>query len=467
MEGSLREIFTPLFAYGLLFAQTPALQRRSFQHIREDVNRLLENLRAYRRGVSREDSYEKACFAVIAWIDELVLRCTLKINPDLAESWGNSPLQYERYQTRAAGEEFFEELGQLGPAQRNVREIYHLCLCLGFCGEYAGEPQRLADIRRELARDLVQQLPTPLFDRSDIQRRSDEPFVPEPYQVQAIPVEEITSRDWTELWRYAALILAGLAVVLLLVMSLPFWWPSSKPPTIDSIRLRLQGFSCSQFTTIKINPDGLVLLQGHVADESQRRDVQLQVENMSGVTRADVSALQIIPHPFCDVVELLTPIQQQGNNGGYGLRIQPDKGCNAQYFQETTSTSSSADSIIVQVTADKPLQYVYIDYYTALDPQGLKPPSVAHMFPNEEHPDPYVKGINSIIVGGPDSTLEWKIEPPSGMELLTVVASARPLLDSRSEESEPVVAYLPNLQRALGNRQGNEIAADYCFIMVK
>ena len=38
--------------------------------------------------------------------------------------------------TSDAGELFFERLNAIGPHQRDVREVYYLCLSLGFTGQY-------------------------------------------------------------------------------------------------------------------------------------------------------------------------------------------------------------------------------------------------------------------------------------------------------------------------------------------
>jgi type VI secretion system protein ImpK len=48
-------------------------------------------------------------------------------------------LQRLYYQTADAGEIFFDRLNSIGPHQRDVREVYYLCLAMGFKGRYIHE----------------------------------------------------------------------------------------------------------------------------------------------------------------------------------------------------------------------------------------------------------------------------------------------------------------------------------------
>ncbi len=53
--------------------------------------------------------------------------------------WQGEQLQRLYYKTADAGEIFFERLNTLGPHQRDVREVYYLCLAMGFTGRYCHE----------------------------------------------------------------------------------------------------------------------------------------------------------------------------------------------------------------------------------------------------------------------------------------------------------------------------------------
>jgi len=134
--AQVRELFSDLFAYVLLFEQTH-LQgefQPPYEQVRRDIAALLEQQKAAakRQGMLEQD-YHDACFAVVAWADETILtHSTWKHH----NQWNTFQLQLEYYDTRNAGEEFFERLDKLRSEQKEVREVYYLCLGLGFSGRY-------------------------------------------------------------------------------------------------------------------------------------------------------------------------------------------------------------------------------------------------------------------------------------------------------------------------------------------
>jgi type VI secretion system protein ImpK len=125
--------------------------------------------RAKTAGIPMEQ-FREARFAVLAWVDEMIL------NSDWPHRthWQHLMLTY--YGTLNAGEDFFRHLDLL-PADANpVREIYYLCLCLGFEGRYA-----FGDSRRELA-ELKQRLYKQLCSPGGDIRQNYPRLFPEAYQ---------------------------------------------------------------------------------------------------------------------------------------------------------------------------------------------------------------------------------------------------------------------------------------------
>jgi type VI secretion system protein ImpK len=117
-----------------------------YEQVRGNLVRMISESEAtcqhYR--FSQED-YNLARFAVFAWIDEAVLES----NWSGRQQWQREQLQRKYYQTVDAGELFFERLNGLGAHQRDVREVYYLCLSLGFSGQYhnAGDDFLLEQLR--------------------------------------------------------------------------------------------------------------------------------------------------------------------------------------------------------------------------------------------------------------------------------------------------------------------------------
>jgi outer membrane protein OmpA-like peptidoglycan-associated protein len=96
------------------------------------------------------------------------------------------------YNTFNAGEEFFAHLQNLPPQANDVREIYYLCLSLGFLGQYAfGDgPSEVKKIKQALYKQLS-------GSKGDI-RRNYSLLFPEAYQkaVTAAPVRERAGFFW-------------------------------------------------------------------------------------------------------------------------------------------------------------------------------------------------------------------------------------------------------------------------------
>ena len=63
--------------------------------------------------------------------------------------WQAEQLQRVYYQTTDAGELFFDRLNTVGLQQRDVREVYYLCLAMGFTGRHchAGDDFLLDQLR--------------------------------------------------------------------------------------------------------------------------------------------------------------------------------------------------------------------------------------------------------------------------------------------------------------------------------
>ena len=280
MGASLREVFTPLFSYVVLLARTPSLHQRGFADLRGDVRRLLDEQQAL---VKRHDipaaDYDAARFAAVAWTDELLVRFTHESSREISQQWKRSPLQVELYDTANAGEEFYTRLDALRPAQKDVREIYHLCLCLGFRGRYYDDTQEFKIV--ELRRQTGQHLPLAVPDLLEVEK-TQEKVTPQPYQVQPPAPRPVGGRSSMP-WIAAALALAACVGVIAYLM-----WPSgrSAPAIIADIRQRVAPFTCWKLEALDFNADkGLVTLAGRVESDDQRQQIRKAVKGVPEVKR--------------------------------------------------------------------------------------------------------------------------------------------------------------------------------------
>ncbi len=144
---SLGRVAGDLFGYVQLFQSAPENRRPDLPALRSHLLGLLD-------GFSRHpdaqrippDEVEEARFALVAWTDEMIQRS----NWIGSEEWRREPLQLQLYRTNKAGNEFYDHMAALRPEQNHAREVYLLCLALGFEGQYAGhDADRRALLQKE------------------------------------------------------------------------------------------------------------------------------------------------------------------------------------------------------------------------------------------------------------------------------------------------------------------------------
>ncbi len=131
-RNPVRDVFTDLIAYVLFFLGSLDQRSPSLSEVREKIKSLIaEQEKRAKSGDVLWESYLEARFAVLSWVDEVILTSTWPNR----NQWQHLMLPY--HGTLNAGEEFFERLERLPSDAREVREVYYLCLRLGFLGQCA------------------------------------------------------------------------------------------------------------------------------------------------------------------------------------------------------------------------------------------------------------------------------------------------------------------------------------------
>lgn len=148
---TLSAIFSELFEYLLVFRDMPPEDRPDFEPFRNRVIVSLDRAETTSREnrISPAD-FQLAKFAVVAFIDELVLNSSWEHK----NQWKANTLQMLYFREHTAGETFFQRLKELEPDQAGVLEIYFFCLCLGFKGELDRNEGKLMSIRHEILQRL-------------------------------------------------------------------------------------------------------------------------------------------------------------------------------------------------------------------------------------------------------------------------------------------------------------------------
>jgi type VI secretion system protein ImpK len=129
----LTDCFMELVAYVAYFLKKASSKQAPYDQVKADVLRLLtQSEGCVKKGLYSQEDYDLARFAICAWVDEAILS-----SPWVHKTqWQREQLQRIFYHMVEAGEVFYERLNALGLHQREVREVYYLCLALGFMGRY-------------------------------------------------------------------------------------------------------------------------------------------------------------------------------------------------------------------------------------------------------------------------------------------------------------------------------------------
>ena len=129
----LTDCFMDVVAYVVYFQKSAHVKQPPYEQVKADITRLLtQSEQCIQKGSFSQEDYDQARFVICAWVDETILAS----NWNQKNNWQKEQLQRIYYNTTGAGEEVFERLNNLGLHQREVREVYYLCLTLGFKGRY-------------------------------------------------------------------------------------------------------------------------------------------------------------------------------------------------------------------------------------------------------------------------------------------------------------------------------------------
>lgn len=177
-----------VLAYVAYFLKNVAQKQPPYERVKADILRLMSESEEYlKKGLFSQDDYNLARFAICAWVDEAVLNSGWNEK----DQWQREQLQRLYYNIADAGEAFFSRLNDLGPHQRDVREVYYLCLALGFMGRYCSEGDKflLDQVKTSNLKLLIgSSVGLPSLERTDI---FPEAYPPEPGEV-ASPTEKFS-----------------------------------------------------------------------------------------------------------------------------------------------------------------------------------------------------------------------------------------------------------------------------------
>ena len=443
--ATLFDCFAPVFASGLQLGEEPSA--RSTPEVRRELLALIGEARRRAEAEAKPAAdIDRAAFAVVGWLDELIAR-----HADGLTGW--APLQVELFHTNNAGNEFFAYLRELGPHQAEVCEVYYVALCLGFVGEYmfdAGEGGELDRIKSQ----IEARLPVPPRLPGKL---TETPITPQPYEAP-LPSGLRLPTHWERPLLASAVALAVLVPLGLVAYT---WWrapqPVTAPPTTAPVPLpvpqprdlqaevaqAVEGFDCAQLDAT-IGPDNGIRVAGFVATDEDLTTLRGRVAAIQDIGTVSLSDVAVQPRPFCEVLLITAPLRERNRREQIGLDLQSEP------------VLYEGEDLVVEIGTPRYPAYLYLDYVQQDGMIG----HVAHA-PADEAPDqpddrfPYDTG--------------FEIEAPFGREMMVLIASPEPLFPTLPASSfEQADDYLPVLRRrieeTLATRPDLPMAASYVFI---
>jgi type VI secretion system protein ImpK len=182
MSVRLTDCFTEIFAYTLVFLERVGEKQYPYDKVRADFDRffMLADMHRDKGGFNAEE-YDLARYAVCAWVDEKILMSNWKDK----NQWLKNQLQRLYYNTTSAGSDFFVKLNKINVTQKNVLEVYAICMCLGFKGRYFSDDAQDSYYLDELKLSTVMQI---MGNSFKLTSAGDERLFPEAYDGGKLPL---------------------------------------------------------------------------------------------------------------------------------------------------------------------------------------------------------------------------------------------------------------------------------------
>jgi Domain of unknown function (DUF4384)/BON domain len=239
-------------------------------------------------------------------------------------------------------------------------------------------------------------------------------------------------------------VVVGLGVAIWAIYR--FWHLSSTPPCppISAIEAQIrQDPAAQQCADISVEVDRCVVkLQGRIESEENRARLRSVVQNIRGITYVNDTLIRIVEAPFCEVLDILEPVQKHAETHNFGLKVRlvNKEGKKSPVYVQ-------GENLIIEVTTPAKFEsFVYVDYYST-DGQ------VQHLFPNIKEALNFLPPHSVYTVGQPDDKhVEWKPLPPFGRELISVIATKQPLVFTPKApryDPESARSYLDQLHQAI------------------
>jgi len=251
--------------------------------------------------------------------------------------------------------------------------------------------------------------------------------------------------------RRRPLLIAAGAVVLIGAAVAAFMLRVSAPPGLSADELQRQlaaataGYQCATLD-VAVSPERDVRVSGHLAtpQEIDRLRSDIKAINVSRPIAFDVG---LLVWPYCEISAMLSALTDRPQREAPTLAL-------------AAKQAHIGDRLIVDVRAPAFDGYLYIDYF---NPEG----EVLHLFPSGRDRLNIRPIRNHFVLGCPPLLTKIILGGNPGKQLITLVATSKPLFADPRPEVELTRDYLKTLSDAIGRAKSGKTAATMLYFELR
>jgi serine/threonine protein kinase len=257
----------------------------------------------------------------------------------------------------------------------------------------------------------------------------------------AAPASRSAAAPTGSRWRIVTIAVSAAAIIALVAGfgAMRFWAPA---PSREEIKANLgtvtAGYQCAALD-YRVAADRSPHVSGHVASQADLDKLNREIAAIHGIgpVKFDVGVME---RPHCEVAAALAPLIGR-------QRLAPSLG-----FTTKTNEVHIGDRLALDIRAPGFDGYVYIDYF---DRSG----QVLHLFPNKGDFFNLRPERNHFVVFKPPLTSCWSFTGNEGQELITLIATTKPLFSAPRPEIENIGDYIASLSPLINNLPQEDGAA--------
>ncbi len=228
----------------------------------------------------------------------------------------------------------------------------------------------------------------------------------------------------------------------------------------DAISQLLASVPCARLAATFIPETGMLELRGHIPDDNLRAPILTAIQQQLGKSIPVGGSMIVLPSPQCDVLSRLENIGLP--QSGKQQNDPKEMGATTQLI---TFDYASGERVIIRMKSYDFAAYVYVDFF---DVDG----NVLHLRPNPWEPLQYYEPDSNITVGEAQEgapSIELRVAPPFGRELVVAYASSVPLYTGLRPPTELAEPYLDFMRARIAELKANnpDYKGDWVYMFVE